>query len=280
MLQDEPFDNLQHEYFGNYIYALIDPRDGKIFYIGQASQSSGPQARIGGHYAEARDVIKGGNQPTDKRQRIIDIWSSGHEVEAHIVRYGLRDKKELDHVEGALIQSLLRNGTKLTNAINAPGRNNFGWQTPRDILDRKAKPVAPHDAFKRIHVFNITNGLQATNDQIEAVRRTWYSRNKVNPPKTGIAVGTAGNPAISRVVCRIDKWYRDKELPEKWAFDPQKLAPNIIDQLNERNWSKIIDAVGNARQWGNPIQVEFDGRDQFKILSGGGHLRWRKLNDG
>jgi hypothetical protein len=33
MEQNEPFDELQHEYFGNYIYALIDPRDGQVFFM-------------------------------------------------------------------------------------------------------------------------------------------------------------------------------------------------------------------------------------------------------
>jgi hypothetical protein len=215
---------------------------------------------------------------TSKRQKIINIWNSGHKVDTHIIRYGLRDTQELNHVESSVIQTLTHAGVTLTNVVNAPGANEFGWQTPRDILDKKARPVLPNVALKCVHVFNITNGLKERDNPVEAVRRAWYPGNKVNAPKTGIAVGTVGNPAISRVVCRIDNWYRDTEESNRWAFDPKQLENDVAVQLNEKNWGSIIEAVGNARQWGNPIQVEFDGRDKFRIIGGSSERQWRTLS--
>lgn len=59
-----------------YVYELIDPRDGAVFYVGK-----GCGARVDEHEREAR---RGVDHP--KNDRIRDIWAAGRQVEKRIVQ--------------------------------------------------------------------------------------------------------------------------------------------------------------------------------------------------
>ncbi len=60
-----------------YVYELVDPRDGAVFYVGK-----GCGARLHQHEREAR---RGVDHP--KNDRIREIWGAGFQVEKRVVRW-------------------------------------------------------------------------------------------------------------------------------------------------------------------------------------------------
>ena len=74
---------------GYYVYALADPRDNKIFYIGK-----GINNRIFQHEEKLDN--------SNKSNRIKEILSSGNKIKKLIISYGLSEK-EAFVAESALI---------------------------------------------------------------------------------------------------------------------------------------------------------------------------------
>ena len=99
------------EALGYYVYALVDPRDRKIFYIGK-----GKGNRIFQH-AEAALVE---NTSDLKLDTIRSIISDGGKVEHYIVRHHL-EEKEAYLIESTLIDMLtyskFNHSNQLTNLI-------------------------------------------------------------------------------------------------------------------------------------------------------------------
>lgn len=86
------------ELLGLYVYLLVDPRDGRPFYVGK-----GRDVRMMAHGLEALDVDAGTDHA--KLTRIQDIRAAALEHEIWIARYGLI-AAEYTAVEAALIDVL------------------------------------------------------------------------------------------------------------------------------------------------------------------------------
>lgn len=86
------------ELLGLYVYLLVDPRDGRPFYVGK-----GRGVRMMTHGLEALDVDA--SHEGAKRARIRAVRDAGFEHEIWIARYGLATA-EYTAVEAALIDVL------------------------------------------------------------------------------------------------------------------------------------------------------------------------------
>ena len=92
----------------HYVYALTDPRDDSIFYVGKASANS-----------RAFDHLRIDKGEQEKHKRIRQIRSDGHEPAVEVLRYGLKSAQASFEVEAAVIDALgLEN---LTNKIRGHG---------------------------------------------------------------------------------------------------------------------------------------------------------------
>lgn len=119
---------------GFYVYALLDPDDGRPFYIGK-----GQGNRVFAHAENAkveRDVV------SEKIETIHRIHAKGRKVEHVIIRHGLDEATAL-HVESALID-FCRHVIDLTttNLVLGHGSEDIGTMTSDEIITKyEAAPL-------------------------------------------------------------------------------------------------------------------------------------------
>jgi hypothetical protein len=104
---------------GWYVYALRDPRDGHLFYVGKGQ---GNRA-----FQHARTALRTGGERNLKLKRIREIRAAGHEPVVEVVRYGLPDEKTAYLIESVVIDALtLGQPAELANPIAGHGGR---WST-------------------------------------------------------------------------------------------------------------------------------------------------------
>lgn len=94
-----------------YVYALIDPRDDEIFYVGKGTRN-----RCFAHVAEASSTRKISVDDYEKLDRIREIQNASQRVITTLLRHGLSDAEAL-LVESAVIDALGLQGRDLTNRV-------------------------------------------------------------------------------------------------------------------------------------------------------------------
>jgi hypothetical protein len=113
-----------------YVYALIDPRDGRVFYVGK-----GTRDRVAAH-GKAAGLEREPGQ-TAKTARIHEIRAAGLEPMIDIVRHGIITETEAFRIEAALIECM----PDLTNIAGGHGTDT--GRTPLDEVISKygAEPL-------------------------------------------------------------------------------------------------------------------------------------------
>jgi hypothetical protein len=94
------------EKLGWYIYALVDPRNKEIFYIGK-----GKGNRVFQHAKSALTSKADINNPGNKIKQIREIISQGQDVETYIVRHGISSEKVAYETEATLIDFIKLSGS-------------------------------------------------------------------------------------------------------------------------------------------------------------------------
>lgn len=251
------FDDLQELRLGNYIYALRDPRDNKIFYIGQATQKN----RLFKHFNEAEKYLKGSDiQPSPKILRIIEIWADEEDVDWFILSYGLTNTTNvLNAVESASIDllSICQNGPAL-NRVAGP---NSTLLTKEMITEIGAENVNPNNEYETVFIFPIQNRLADRISTYEATRRAWYVREDFRNRENSIAVGLSNY--ISKGVYLIDNWH---PYDNKFEFDKNDNYDN--GELLNKNWLNVLSQSFGYWQRGNYLIIQFNGQGQFRFLRG------------
>lgn len=92
------------EPLGYYVYALVDPRNSKIFYIGKGKENRVFQHAKGALEDILEDALSE-NAPNLKLDTIRSIISEGKKVAYYIIRHNL-EEKEAYLVESTLIDVL------------------------------------------------------------------------------------------------------------------------------------------------------------------------------
>ncbi|MEM6445761.1 MAG: hypothetical protein AAF704_04245 [Cyanobacteria bacterium P01_D01_bin.123] len=146
----EVIDKLQ-----NYVYRLIDPRNGETFYVGR-----GKKNRVFNHVADA--IVA--DDPNDKLRRIREIRASGFEV-AHVIhRHGMT-AEIAKQVEAALIDAY----PGLTNEVGGYG-SDFGVMHAEEIMHQYQAEDAVFQ--HRLILINV-NQLATEMPLYEATRYAW-----------------------------------------------------------------------------------------------------------
>ena len=202
---------------GHYVYALRDPRDGQVFYVGK-----GIGQRVLAHVREAL-----GTGERAKLERIRSIEAAGLEVQHFIIRSGLASESEALAVEQAVIDALDLAGSPLTNLVKCHGHSAHGLSTLEDMVARYGAPPMPPVEASIVFV-KINRGYRATfgpDDIYQQTRGHWRVSARSRAAVTH-AAGVAHG--VVRGVYRIGEWF-PSEVPgdvDRWGFHGQA-APEL-----------------------------------------------------
>jgi hypothetical protein len=179
------------ERLGFYVYALRDPHDGTVFYVGKGTGN-----RMFRHVAEALDRPK----ETDKLDRIRAIHAAGAEVGYEIVRHGLTEEQAFE-VESALIDWI--GIDDLTNAVDGHHADDRGRMTVGEIIATYgARPVTISEPAMLV-ILNRRFQRNIDGDRLyEATRGDWVVGSRKAKAKYVIAVFRG----IVRAAYRVDAW--------------------------------------------------------------------------
>ena len=119
----------------NYVYLLIDPRDGKVFYVGK-----GKGGRCFDHSAK--------DDGFEKASRIAAIEADCLTTQVDIIRHGLENEAEAFLVESAVIDAF--GLSNLTNIAPGYGVEKFGRTTLAELVWIGRLGVFPKEAFEQL----------------------------------------------------------------------------------------------------------------------------------
>lgn len=169
------FSNKVIEELDSYVYALIDPRDNKIFYIGK-----GRGNRVFQHCEAALQE----NEDSLKLNLIRDIIASGAKVEHYILRHKLSDK-EAFQIESVLIDFLtypkFNTERVLTNIVSGHHQWDEGIKTVDEIsaiYDCDKIKINPNEQLLLVSLNKSfddakAQGVYRRTDMYEKVRKYW-----------------------------------------------------------------------------------------------------------
>jgi hypothetical protein len=258
------FDTLQIERLGKYIYTLRDPRDKKIFYVGQGTAN-----RVFEHFNEADAINKQAVNlqiVSSKTLRILDIWKHEEDVEWIIIAYNLPPTDfTADFVEAAIYDALLesQNGDTL-NDFTPPRSTKLSSD---EVIALAAEFVNPTIPIENVFIFPIQNAVNGGASIYDATRMVWYVNHANRNLQNSFSVGL--KYAISIGSYQVDKWNTSVLDANKHEFiainhpTPIQYAP-----LLNKNWINVLDKAKGFWQRGNYLIVEFNGQGHFRIKRG------------
>ena len=190
---------------GFYVYALIDPRDDRVFYIGKGTGN-----RVFFH------EIQSGKFPESEKaklQKIREIEAAGHEIKRVIVNWGLTES-EAFAAEASLINLMnFLSGDALTNAVS--GHHVHEAMTVEDYESMHgAEHLRPEDIRHSILVIKINKlyrqGMSAK-ELYDTVRGHWRaSLNTIRKKNIEYVFGVYNQLIVA--VYKPDEWHYVHEM--------------------------------------------------------------------
>ena len=204
------FSALMIEKIQTYVYCLIDPRNGEVFYVGK-----GKANRVFAHLKQARSEANG-----DKLERIREIWQVGLEPKIDILRHGLTEDVAFE-VEGTAIHLVELMGGNLTNLVN--GHGVLRGRVDADELEARSnrKISAIKEPVVLIKIGREYSPDLTPEQLYERTRRWWrvsLSRQGGMPP-----YAMAISNGLIREVYNVDRWMpanEDSAPIDRSRFDP------------------------------------------------------------
>ena len=244
------------EKLGYYVYAYIDPRNQRPFYIGK-----GRAGRVLSHLsAEAEN----------RKCALIDEIraATGQEPQLDIVQHDLPDEDTALRIEAALIDILGLD--LLTNEVHG-WRNKFLGRSPLSELVARyaAKPVEITDRALLIRINKLYKPGMSDDDIYEATRGIW----KVGRRRLEASFAMAVFGAVVRGVYEVDGWhpagttaykartFTPQQCLNRWEFVGRPAASAIKERYLYGNVSQYL-----SEQAQNP--VTYVNCDVRKKLSG------------
>ena len=238
------FDARTCEEIGHYVYALIDPRDQKPFYIGK-----GQGNRVFAHASAALET----EYESDKLNLIREIASAGHNVEHVILRHALDEKTALT-IESTLLDFSAYFHLEMTNLVLGHHASAFGAMSASEIIRKFNSPPLEElgDGCVIININKRYRETKGTASFYEVTKGYWAM---ANPEVSGLRYVLAEYQSFIVEVFEVENWYRvPSEGSRRWGFNG-RVAPDDVRAayLNR----KIYKKRGTA----NPISYRLQTSD-------------------
>jgi uncharacterized protein len=222
-----------------YVYALVDPRDSRIFYVGK-----GKGDRVYQHARNAQAV--GEDRRSAKINQIREIHAKGLQVGVEIIRHNLEDDQAYE-VEAGVIDALRLTGLPLTNKASGKGSRSQGHRSLDALRAEYGARPAAFDRSHRIVLIRINRRFHygMSGDELYEATRKWWKMAPSRRPDYAFAV----YDGVIRAVYRID--------PDGWERDPatgrRAFTATRDAEMEERYaWSDVSDRLPRGGQ--NPIR--------------------------
>lgn len=232
-----------------YVYCLVDPRDGKVFYVGKGK---GDRA-----FAHVHNAVE---QPDEgeKNRRINEIGAEN--VKHYIIRHGLCEKAALE-LESILIDFLMDkrvNGgeNNLTNLVHGHHHWDKGLKTVDDINAKyPEKDFVPEGDDKIIVV--ILNSYKDGDNIYERARGDWaFSKEKIAQCTHVLAVYHGVVRAVYPVT--PDAWEMTR--PKVGRKQPRWRFTATEDKTSPYIYSKIYSEVPkNSKSKSRRVKIDYKG---------------------
>jgi hypothetical protein len=235
-----------------YVYKLIDPRNGKVFYIGK-----GFGERVLAHVREEADLSddEGEILLSPKLETIRAIKNAGLDPIHIIVRHGL-DSDSAHLIESVLIQET----AGLTNLVAGYGAESYGSATLKQLINRYAAPEMELKLEEKIIAINISASKE-DRSIYEAVRFAWV----INPLRAKEAdFVLAVTDGICIGVFKAKEWLPatttnfpllSQNMPKRYGFVGEPVTAGISERfLNKR----LPESLQRKRGESNPIRYSYD----------------------
>ena len=208
---------------GFYVYALIDPRNNQVFYIGKGTGN-----RVFSH------EIESGKSPKSEKaklQKIREIEKSGHDVKRILINWGMTEP-EAFVAEATLINlmSYLSSDT-LTNAV--AGHHVHEALSVEDFeIMYGAEHLQPEDIRHSIMVIKINKLYRrdmSSKELYDAVRGNWRaSLNSIQRRNVEYVFGV-----YNQLIVAVYK-------PDEWHYVHERIDVPRIEELDEETleWGK------------------------------------------
>ncbi len=239
------FSTLTKERLGHYVYALVDPRDRSIFYVGKASSNN-----------RAFDHLKVSKSESKKQNMIEQIRADGiHEPQVEVIRYGLDSEEMAFQIEAAVIDTIgLEN---LTNEVRGHGIKNGRLLAVEVERIYGSRPIKISEIQEYCMLFFIQNTYSPTMSEQEiydCTRQFWHgvSEKKRNDLTHPVALAIVDSVVVR--VYSIAGWYQAgttfssrnaKKQKDKWEFVGNRIEdhPLLGRKLAEEDDETGISAI-------------------------------------
>jgi len=225
---------------GNYVYRLIDPRNGETFYVGRGNGN-----RVFQHASGITvDIIN--EELSNKSERIREIKNSGLDVIHVIHRHGIPDGI-VNHVEAALIDAY----PGLANEQGGEGSGSFGPMHTDEIIRLYALPLMEEDPKEKLILINVNNIADKSSPETiyKQVRGNW--RIDIERAKNADYV-IAVLRGVSIGVFKTNQWMASSLHEGRYCFDGEIATSDVWDKFVGPHGRRITNEAMKHVQ--NPIR--------------------------
>lgn len=219
-----------------YVYALVDPRTDKIFYIGKGCDN-----RVFDH---CNFAIKNEDAESLKLNLIREIIAQGHKVRHYILRHKLSEKESLI-VESALIDFLtypeFNNESVLTNIASGHHQWDRGIKTVEEIeatYNCKKIKVDPKDRILLVSLNRTFDLARKRNDDIDLYDITCHSWlvAKYKAQKIDYVMGVYRGVVRSVIKVKEYSWVKDAKNRDRCAFEGELILDSPYLNTDVRDY--------------------------------------------
>lgn len=237
------FDDVASEAIKYYVYALRDPRDGSVFYVGKGRRNR--------WFDHIKDSVKDADRSSLKLERIRQIESAGLRVDVFIVRHGISSEKVAFEIEAAVIHAyrLLERSSgerlvDLTNIAEAhhPERGLAHIDIVQSLFNAPKAPeiTVPAALFRIPRLWY----PEMTSADLRDATTGWWSERTVKKRKHVARYAFSVSRGVIRGVYQINEsdwrqrvkgdrdWEHDVGKRPRWGFPDCKDAPEMSHFLN------------------------------------------------